>query len=562
VSAANAAQYVAFLAIVTALVRPLGRYLERVFARAPTALDPLMAPLERAIHRWTWVDPAVEMTAAEYSASFVLFGLAGTLALFAILRLQQFLPWYFPEYHTTALSPDLSFNTAVSFSTTTTWQAYAGESTMTYVSQMVGLCAQNFLAAAAGLAVGVAFIRGFAREQTRTLGNFWGDLTRGLLWVLLPGAVIGAVLLVWQGVPMNVRPYTLATPLDSPRQVIAQGPVAALEVIKNLGTNGGGFFNANGAHPFENPTPLTNVFELLTIVLLPAALTHTFGRMIRQPRQGWLLYWAMVLLFVAGLAAVHIVEQRPVLLAAAADGANMEGKEARFGIGGSTLAAVVTSNAATGFYNSMHDSYTPLGGMVLLVNMLFGEVVFGGLGTGLYSMVMAALIAVFLAGLMIGRTPEYLGKKIGPAENKMIVIYAVVAPLALLPLTALAVVTRAGLAGLTTNGGAHGFTEILFAYASSFANNGQTFAGLSANSAFYNLTTAAAMLAGRFGLAVPALALAGLVAAQGRAPVTIGILRTDSLAFGLLLVGSLAIMTALSYLPALALGPVLEHLSR
>jgi K+-transporting ATPase ATPase A chain len=372
--------------------------------------------------------------------------------------------------------------------------------------------------------------------------------------------VIGAVFLVWQGVPMNFHPYTLTTPIDSGRQVIAQGPVAALEIIKNFGTNGGGFFNANGAHPFENPTPFTNVVELLAIVLLPAALTNTFGRMIGQPRQGWLLYWAMVSLFVAGLATVHIAEQRPASQMAATDSANMEGKETRFGIGGSTLAAVVTSNAATGSYNSMHDSYTPLGGMVLLLNMLLGEVVFGGLGTGLYSMVMAALIAVFLAGLMIGRTPEYVGKKIGPAENKMIVIYAIVAPLAVLPLTAVAVVTRAGLAGLTTNGGPHGFTEILFGYASSFANNGQTFAGLSANSAFYNLTTAVVMLAGRFGLAVPALALAGQVARQGKAPVTMGILRTDSLAFGLLLVGSLLIMTALSYLPALSLGPVLEHL--
>jgi potassium-transporting ATPase potassium-binding subunit len=306
---------------------------------------------------------------------------------------------------------------------------------------------------------------------------------------------------------------------------------------------------------------LANVIELLAIVILPAALTNAFGRMVAQPRQGWLLYWAMMCLFVAGLATVYMAEQRRTADVAAADGANMEGKEARFGIAGSTLAAVVTSNAATGSYNSMHDSYTPGGGMVLLLNMLLGEVVFGGLGTGLYSIVMAALIAVFLAGLMIGRTPEYIGKKIGPAENKMIVVYAIVAPLALLPFTAVAVVTRAGLAGLTTNGGPHGFTEILFAYASSFANNGQTFAGLSANSVFYNLTTAPVMLAGRFGLAVPALALAGLAARQGRAPATIGILRTDSLAFGVLLIGSLLVMTALSYLPALALGPILEHLS-
>ena len=382
VSFANVAQYAVFIGVVTALVRPIGGYLERVFSGAPTAVDRLLLPLERSIYRLTRVDPHAEMSAAEYSVSFVLFGLVGTLLLYGILRLQRWLPWFFPEFHTTPLSLDLSLNTAVSFSTTTTWQAYGGESTMTYVSQMVGLCAQNFLAGAAGLAVGVAFIRGFAREHSRTLGNFWVDLTRGLLWVLLPGALIGAVVLVWQGVPMNFAPYTVATPLDGGRQVIAQGPVAALEIIKNLGTNGGGFFNANGAHPFENPTPLTNVFELLAIVLLPAALTNMFGRITAQPRQGWILYWAMVCVFVAGLAMVHMAEQRPAAQIGVADGANMEGKEARFGIGGSTLAAVVTSNAATGSYNSMHDSYTPLGGMVLLLNMLLGEVVFGGLGTG------------------------------------------------------------------------------------------------------------------------------------------------------------------------------------
>ena len=443
---ANAIQYAAFIAVMTALVRPIGGYLERVFSRTPTAADRLLLPLERAIYRLTRVDPQAEMTAGEYSLCFVLFGLAGTLLLYGLLRIQPWLPWFFPAFHTTPPSPDLSFNAAVSFATTTTWQAYGGESTMTYTSQMIGLCAQNVLAAAAGLAVGVAFIRGFAREHASTLGNFWVDLTRGLLWVLLPGALIGAVVLVSEGVPMNVLRYTVVAPLDSAaRQVIAQGPVAALEIIKNLGTNGGGFFNANGAHPFENPTPVTNFLELLAIVLLPAGLTNAFGRMIAQPRQGWLLYWAMVCLFVAGLASVHVAEQRGSAAIPMAAAGNMEGKEVRFGIGGSTLAAVVTSNAATGSYNSMHDSYTPLGGMVLLLNMLLGEVVFGGLGTGLYSMLMAALIAVFLAGLMVGGTPEYLGKKIGPGENKLIVLYTIVAPLAILPLTAVAVVTRAGL---------------------------------------------------------------------------------------------------------------------
>jgi K+-transporting ATPase ATPase A chain len=482
--------------------------------------------------------------------------------------MQQFLPWFFPQYHTTPLSPDLALNTAISFSTTTTWQAYAGENTMSYFSQMVGLCAQNFLAGAAGLAVGVAFIRGLARQLSNSLGNFWVDLTRSLLWILLPGALVGALLLVWQGVPMNFRQYTVATTVEGAKQVIPQGPVAALEIIKNLGTNGGGFFNANGAHPYESPTPFANFVEMLAIVLLPAALTNTFGRMVGQPRQGWLFYSVMLLLFGCGLAFVHHFEQRLDPHLAGVDfrnsrsqsGGNMEGKEVRFGISGSTLTAVVTSNTATGSYNSMHDSYTSLGGMVLLVNMLLGELVFGGLGTGLYGLIMAAAIAVFLAGLMIGRTPEYLGKKIGPAENKMIMLYALAAPLLVLPLTAIALSTRAGLSGLTTNGGPHGFTEILFAYTSCFANNGQTFAGLSVNTPFYNLTTALAMMVGRFGLAMPALALAARFARQKSTPASSGTLPTHSLTFGVFLTACLLTLVALSYLPALAIGPVLERL--
>src|ERR1035438_10057728 len=564
----SAVQYLLFVVIVTACVRPLGGYMHRVFTQRGTALDRLCVPVERWIYRLAGVDPSVEMDAGQYLISFVVFSLICTLFLYAILRFQHFLPWFFPQYQTTQLTPDLSINTAISFATTTTWQAYAGENTMSYFSQMVGLCAQNFLAGAAGLAVGVAFIRGLARQLSGTLGNFWVDLTRALLWILLPGALIGAMLLVWQGVPMNFRPYAVATTVEGTQQVIPQGPVAALEIIKNLGTNGGGFFNANGAHPYENPTPLTNFLELLAIVLLPAALTNTFGRMVGQPRQGWLLYYVMVLLFGCGLFFVHYSERRgdPRLgdvdfrsSRAQSDG-NMEGKEVRFGIGGSTLAAVVTSNTATGSYNSMHDSYTSLGGMALLVNMLLGELVFGGLGTGLYSMVMAVAIAVFLAGLMVGRTPEYLGKKIGPAENKMIMLYALAAPLVVLPLTAIAVSTRAGLSGLTVNTGPHGFTGILFAYTSCFANNGQSFAGLSANTPFYNLTTVLAMMVGRFGLAIPALAFADLFGRQRSTPTSSGTLPTHSLVFGVLLTTCLIVMVALSYLPALALGPVLERL--
>ena len=564
----SAIQYVLFVAIVTVLVKPLGGYMERVFSRKRTVLDRLCLPVERLVYRITAVDSNVEMTGREYAQCFVLFGFGGTLLLYAILRMQQFLPWFFPQYHTTPLSPDLALNTAISFSTTTTWQAYAGENTMSYFSQMVGLCAQNFLAGAAGLAVGIAFIRGLARQLSDMLGNFWVDLTRALLWILLPGALIGALLLVWQGVPMNFRHYTVATTVEGAQQVIPQGPVAALEIIKNLGTNGGGFFNANGAHPYENPTPLTNFLEMLAVVLLPAAMTNTFGRMVGQPRQGWLFYYVMVLLFGCGLVLVHHFEQRgdPHLgnvdfrNSGVQSGGNMEGKEVRFGIGGSTLTAVVTSNTATGSNNSMHDSYTSLGGMVLLVNMLLGELIFGGLGSGIYSMVMAAAIAVFLAGLMVGRTPEYLGKKIGPAENKMIMLYALAAPLVVLPLTAIAMSTRMGLAGLTVNGGPHGFTEILFAYTSCFANNGQTFAGLSASTPFYNITTALAMIVGRFGLAIPALALADLFGRQRSVPSSSGTLPTHSFSFGVLLTTCLIAMVALSYLPALALGPVLERL--
>ena len=564
----SAIQYVLFVALVTALVKPLGGYMERVFSRKRTVLDHFCLPVERLLYRITAVDPNLEMTCKEYATCFVLFGFFGTLLLYGILRLQQFLPWFFPQYHTTPLSPDLALNTAISFSTTSTWQAYAGENTMSYFSQMVGLCAQNFLAGAAGLAVGIAFIRGLARQLSDTLGNFWVDLTRALLWILLPGALIGALLLVWQGVPMNFHRYAVVTTVEGTQQVIPQGPVAGLEIIKNLGTNGGGFFNANGAHPYENPTPLTNFLEVLAIVLLPAAFTNTFGRMVGQPRQGWLLYCVMLLLFVCGLVFVHHFEQRGFPRIANVDsrhsrlqsGGNMEGKEVRFGIGGSTLTAVVTSNTATGSNNSMDDSYTSLGGMVLLVNMLLGEIVFGGLGTGLYSMVMAAAIAVFLAGLMVGRTPEYLGKKIGPAENKMIMLYALAAPLVVLPLAAIAVSTKVGLSGLTINGGPHGFSEILFAYTSCFANNGQSFAGLSANTSFYNLTTALAMMVGRFGLAIPALGFAALFGRQRNTPSTSGTLPTHSVVFGVLLSTCLIVMVALSYLPALALGPVLERL--
>jgi K+-transporting ATPase ATPase A chain len=559
-----------FLAIVIALVRPVGTYLFRVFNDQETLLDPVLRPVERFVYRLVGVDPRSEMDWKQYTLAFIVFGLSGTVLLFVILLLQRRLPWFDPVHQTTPMTVDLALNTAISFSTTTTWQAYVGETTMSYFSQMVGLAAQNFLAGAAGLAVGIAFTRGLARQQTRTLGNFWVDLTRAVLWVLLPLSVAGSLILVWQGVPMNFSPYTKVTTLEGITQVIAQGPVAALETIKNLGTNGGGFFNVNGAHPYENPTPLTNLLEMLMIAGLPASLTYTFGRMVDRPRQGWMIFWVMTLLFVAGLTVAAWAEQsgNPRITALGLDarasdaqpGGNMEGKEVRFGIHGSVLAAVTTSNGATGSYNSMHDSYTPLGGMVSLVNMLVGEITYGGLGTGLYSMIMLVLVSVFIGGLMVGHTPQYLGKQLTISETKLIGSYMVIGMATALPLTCVAVATATGRAGLVTNQGPHGLTTILFAYASSLANNGENFAGLNANSVFYNLTTAIAMLVGRFGLGALALALAGRFAEQGRKPISAGTLPTDSPIFAILLTATIFILAGLSYLPALTLGPIIEHL--
>jgi len=593
-------QYGIFLLIVTALVYPFGGYLTRVFAGESTWLDPGLRPLERVFYRLAGIDARHEMDWKEYASAFLVLSAAGTLLLYVILRIQPFLHTFDPLYQPAPLSPDLALNTAISFATTTTWQAYGGETTMSYLSQMVGLAVQNFLAGAAGLAVGIAFIRGLVRERMTGLGNFWVDLTRATLWVLLPLSLVGGLLLVWQGVPANLKPYQ-AVPLLQPtsyqqpsmdsngnpitdpsgqpimetvqvtQQVIPQGPVAALEFIKNLGTNGGGFFNANGAHPYENPTPLTNLLEMLAIAVLPAALTYTFGRMSGRPRDGWLLFGVMVVLFTAGVALCGWAEQAGnprlgqtgIVDQRATDGqpgGNMEGKETRFGIGGSVLTAITTSNGATGSYNAMHDSFTPLGGMIPLGNMLLGEVIFGGLGTGLVSLILVALIGVFVGGMMVGRPPEYLGKPIGPPEMKLISLYALLGPATILLLTALAAVTAWGLAGLTINSGPHGLSEIVYAYASSMANNGQNFAGLNANTPFYNITTALAMMIGRVGLTILALALAGRLAPQPRRPVSLGTLTTDTPLFAGWLMGIIVIIGGLSYLPVLALGPLVEHL--
>jgi K+-transporting ATPase ATPase A chain len=556
-------EYTFFLALVVGLVKPVGLYLARVFERKPTVLDRALCPVEATLYRFFGIQPKREMSAAVYIICFVLFTVLGTVVLFAVLLLQKWLPAGPQDrYLTTPMTVDLAVNTAVSFATTTTWQAYGGETTLRYLAQILGLVAQNFLAGAAGLAAGIAFIRGFARERSATIGNFWVDVVRATLWVLLPIALLGSLALIWQGVPFNLAPYTQARTLESQLQSIAQGPVAALEFIKNLGTNGGGFFNANGAHPYANPTPLTNFFSLLAIAVLPAALTFTLGIWTNRRRSGWVLLGVMVMIFTLGLAVCDFAEKSVPsnLHELNVSGGNMEGKELRFGVGGSVLATVVTSNGATGSYNSMIDSYKPGGVTVPLMKMLLGEIVFGGLGTGLQSMVMLALVGVLLGGLMVGRTPEYLGKAITPSEAKLLALYALITPFVVLTLSSWALSTEMGRAGLITNTGPHALTEVIFAYASNMANNGMTMAGLNANSIFYNLTTVLAMLAGRFGLVALALALAGRFAAQGRRPITLGTLPSDTVTFGVLVFGTVLLVGALSFLPALVLGPIVELL--
>jgi K+-transporting ATPase ATPase A chain len=556
-------EYLAFVSLVVGLAWPVGVYMARVFEGERTLLDPLLRPVEALLHRALGVRRDREMSAGVYSLCFVLFSAAGMALLFLLLILQRMLPGGPADHYlTTPMTWDLAVNTAVSFATTTTWQAYAGESTLRYLTQVVGLVSQNFLAGAAGLAVGVAFIRGVARDRSPTIGNFWVDLVRALLWVLLPASLLGSLWLISQGVPLNLSPYTQAHTLEGGVQTIAQGPVAALEFIKNLGTNGGGFFNVNGAHPFENPTPLTNFVGLLAIATPPAALTVTFGRITGRPRAGWVLLGVMVALFLGGLGVCDRAESAPPpqLAGLRLAGGDMEGKEVRFGVGDSVLAAVVTSNGATGSYNAMHDSFQPMGVFVPLANMLLGEVTFGGLGTGLYGMVMIALFAVFLGSLMIGRTPAYLGKKLGPTETKLVAAYALLTPAVVLPLTAVALATSAGRAGIGANPGPRGLTEVIYAYASSMANNGQTLASLNADSLFYNLTTAVAMLAGRFGLAALALTLAGRFAAQPRSAESPGTLPSDTVQFGILVLSTILIVGGLNFMPALALGPILEAL--
>jgi potassium-transporting ATPase potassium-binding subunit len=557
-----------FSLLVTVISVPLGLYMARVFAGEPTRLDPILRPLERAIYRACGVHPGTEQTWAEYAISMLLFSAVGMLLLYAMQRLQQWLP--LNPQGLTGVAPDLAFNTAASFTTNTNWQAYGGESTMSYLTQMAGLAYHNFVSAATGIAVAIAVIRGFVRRSAKTLGNFWVDLTRATLWVLMPVCVIFTLVLVWQGVPDNFSPYAQVKTLEGATQTIAQGPVASQEIIKELGTNGGGFFNANSAHPYENPTPLTNLLEMIAIFAIGAGLTHTFGAMAGDRRQGWALFATMGLLFLMGASAAIWSEQRgnPQFAAAGVNqtasatqsGGNMEGKEVRYGIVNSALWATVTTDTSCGAVNSMHDSYTPLGGLVPLVNMQIGEIIFGGVGSGLYGMLVMAVLAVFIAGLMVGRTPEYLGKKIEGREMKLAMLFILIFPAVILWPSAVAVVTKAGLAGIS-NPGPHGFSQILYAYTEASANNGSAFAGLNANAPFYNWSMAFVMLFGRFMMKIPVLALAGSLAGKKVVPPSAGTFPTNGAIFVVLLIGVILIVAALTFFPADALGPIVEHLA-
>jgi K+-transporting ATPase ATPase A chain len=539
----------------------------RVFAGERTWLGVVLSPVERVIYRLSGVDPSAEQHWRAYAAALLLFNLAGMLLLYGLQRLQGFLPLNPQGFGPVA--PDLAFNTAASFTTNTDWQAYAGESTMSYLTQMAGLTVQNFVSAATGIAVAVAFIRGLARRSANTVGNFWVDLVRATLYVLLPISVVVALFFVWQGIPQNLNPYIQAMTLEGTPQLIAQGPVASQEVIKLLGTNGGGFFNANSAHPYENPTPLTNFIEMLLIFAIPAGLTYTFGRMVGDTRQGWAVWAAMAVLFVAGLAVALPVEQggNPLFVQFGIDqsasnlqpGGNLEGKEVRFGIVASVLFAVVTTAASCGAVIAMHDSLLPLTGGVPLFNMQLGEVIFGGVGSGLYGMLIFAILAVFIAGLMVGRTPEYLGKKIESFEMKMAMLFVLAAAASILVFTAWGSVADYGTSSIL-NAGPHGFSEILYAYSSGTANNGSAFAGLSANTPFYNVTIGLAMLIGRFLMMVPALAIAGSLARKPRVAPSLGTMPTHTPLFVGLLVGTVLIVGALNFFPALALGPIVEQL--
>jgi K+-transporting ATPase ATPase A chain len=584
-------QILVFLALILAITKPLGVYMARVFSRERTFLDPVVRRVERLLYRVTGVDEAHEMRWTEYAFTMLLFSGASMLLLYLIERAQQLLPWWNPQKFA-AVPPALAFNTAASFTTNTNWQNYSGESTMSYLTQMAGLAYHNFASAAVGIALAIAFIRGIARKEKETIGNFWVDMTRSILWVLLPACIVYALALVSQGVVQNLKPYDTAKlielqqvqktgtdgkPMVGPDgkavmdtvtdQTIAQGPVASQEAIKMLGTNGGGFFNANSAHPFENPTPLSNFLQMLSIFAIPAGLTYTLGRMTGSQRHGWAVWAAMAALFLCGVTAAYWAEAKgnPLLhgvdrhATALQPGGNMEGKEVRFGIANSALFATITTDASCGAINSWHDSFTPLGGMVPLVNIMLSETVFGGVGAGLYGILIYVVLSVFIAGLMVGRTPEYLGKKIEAYDVKMAMLVTLVFPLIILVLTAISSVEGYGTSSIS-NAGPHGLTQILYAFTSMAGNNGSAFGGLNGNTLWYNTAGAMTMLVGRFFMIIPMLAIAGNLAKKKTVPASAGTFPVTTPLFSILLVSVIVIVGALTFFPALSLGPLLEHL--
>jgi potassium-transporting ATPase potassium-binding subunit len=553
-------QIAIYFAILTALVVPLGRFMARVFEGEWTFLSPVFRPVEIVLYRSAGVDATRQQHWITYTVAMLLFNAVGFLVVYGLQRLQAVLPLNPAEQ--SAVAQDLAFNTAVSFTSNTNWQNYGGESTLSYLTQMVGLTTQNFVSAATGIALAIALTRAFARQSVNTVGNFWVDLTRCTLYVLLPLSIIAALILVWQGVPQNLGPYIDATTLEGAKQTISQGPAASQIAIKQLGTNGGGFWNANSSVPYENPTPLSNFLEMLYILLIAAALTHTFGRMVRDERQGWALYAAMSVIFLAGLAVCYWAEAagNSNFAALGLDGGNMEGKEVRFGIANSSLWAVATTAASNGSVNAMHDSFTPLGGMIPLIMIELGEVIYGGVGSGLYGILLYVIVAVFIAGLMVGRTPEYLGKKLEAKEVKMAMLAILILPLSMLGFTAAAAVIPSAVAS-TNNAGPHGFSEILYAYTSQTGNNGSAFAGLTGNTMWYNLTGGIAMLVGRYFVIIPMMAIAGSLVAKKTAPASAGTFPTHGALFVGLLVGVIVITGGLIYFPALALGPIVEQLA-
>ncbi|MFL6305768.1 MAG: potassium-transporting ATPase subunit KdpA [Candidatus Sulfotelmatobacter sp.] len=580
-----------FLLLVFLVTKPMGVFMARVFNREKTFLDPILRPLERLLYRVTGVDENHEMRWTEYAIAMLLFSLVSMIVLYLMERLQGYLPFN-PQKLGAVTPAHLAFNTAASFTTNTNWQAYSGETTMSYFTQMAGLAYHNFVSAAVGIALAIAFIRGIARRQMQTIGNFWVDLVRSSLWVLLPFCVVGALVLVSQGVVQNLRPYDTAK-LVEPMQVqklgpdgksvvdaqgkpvmdtvteqtIAQGPVASQEIIKEFGTNGGGFFNANSAHPFENPTPLTNLIELVAIFALGGGLTYTLGRMAGSQAHGWAVWAAMAILFLAGVTVAYWAEARgnPLLAGtnqhatALQPGGNMEGKEVRFGIANTALWATVTTDASCGAINGWIDSFTPLGGMVALVNIMLGEVIFGGVGAGMYGMLIYIVLAVFIAGLMVGRTPEYLGKKIEAYDVKMAMLVVLVFPLVILVFTAISAVNGFGTSSIA-NPGPHGLSEILYAFTSGAGNNGSAFGGLTVNTPWYDTTIGLTMLAGRFLMIIPMLAIAGNLAGKKYVPPSLGTFPVTTPLFTVLLIGVILIVGALTFFPALSLGPILEHL--